>query len=387
MRIFHLIDSLIASGGAENGLVRESVALSGRHEQRVMILYDIEELKPPLQEASIDVVSLRFPPGSGSRSWPKALGPVRREINAFQPDVVQTSLFLGNLVGQVATRGMGIPVVSNLVLSGDRELLRRYQPGADTFRATLLRGIAGMAARRRRIYFRALTEEVRATNADLLGVSPERIRVIPRGVPSPGNAPPKSRESLDLPPGRLVMNVGRLASQKNQVDLIRAFQIIEREVPGSHLVIVGRDWDAGDAVRAEIDRLGLSGSVSLPGQRPDVSDLLAHADVFAFTSLMEGLGTSVLEAMAAGVSVVAYDIPTIREATLDGAYARLVPTGDIGMLASEVISELTTPTDLGDRARRWVAEERSVATVANLVERLFIDVVEGWDGGDETPGR
>ncbi|MGC2240599.1 MAG: glycosyltransferase [Acidimicrobiia bacterium] len=387
MRIFHLIDSLIASGGAENGLVRESVALSGRHEQRVMILYDIEELKPPLQEASIDVVSLRFPPGSGSRSWPKALGPVRREINAFQPDVVQTSLFLGNLVGQVATRGMGIPVVSNLVLSGDRELLRRYQPAADTFRATVLRGIAGLSARRRRIYFRALTEEVRATNADLLGVSPERIRVIPRGVPPPGNAQPKSRESLGLPPGRLVMNVGRLASQKNQVDLIRAFQTIEREVPGSHLVIVGRDWDAGDAVRAEIDRLGLTGSVSLPGQRSDVSDLLAHADVFAFTSLMEGLGTSVLEAMAAGVSVVAYDIPTIREATLDGAYARLVPTGDIGMLASEVISELTTPTDLGARARRWVAEERSVATVANLVERLFIDVVEGWDGGDETPGR
>jgi glycosyltransferase involved in cell wall biosynthesis len=387
LRIFHLIDSLIASGGAENGLVRESVALAERHEQRVMILYDIDELKPQLEQAAIDVISLRLPPGSGSRSWPKALQPVRREIAAFHPDVVQTSLFLGNLVGQVATRGMGIPVVSNLVLSGDRELLRRYQPGADTFRATLLRGIAGLAARRRRIYFRALTEEVRETNAELLGVSPNRIRVIPRGVPSVSNAQPRSRESLGLPSGRLVMNVGRLASQKNQVDLVRAFQTIESEVPGSHLVIVGRDWDAADAVRAEIDRLGLAASVSLPGQRPDVSDLLAHADVFAFTSLMEGLGTSVLEAMAAGVPVVAYDIPTIREATLDGAYARLVPSGDIAMLASEVISELTTPTDLGDRARRWVAEERSIAAAATAIERLFVDVVEGWDGGDRPPAQ
>jgi glycosyltransferase involved in cell wall biosynthesis len=381
MKIFHLIDSLIASGGAENGLVREAIELSNRHEQRVMILFDVEELKQRLVDASIEVRTLRFPPGSGSRSWPRAIRPVRHEIQAFEPDVIQTSLFLGNLVGQVAARGTGIPVVSNLVLSGDVELLRRYQPGADSYRASVLRGVAGLSARRRRIYFRALTEEVRSTNAKLLGVSPELIRVIPRGVPLPPKRAMRERGELGLPRGPLVINVGRLASQKNQVDLVRAFQDVKGTVPDSSLVIVGRDGDAAEAVRSEIDRLDLAGSVHLLGQRPDVSDLLGHAGAFAFTSLMEGLGTSVLEALAAGLPVVAYDIPTVREATGDGAYARLVPSGDTAALATEVISALTSPTSLGAKARAWVESERSVSKVASELERLFVDAVEGWGSG------
>ena len=214
--------------------------------------------------------------------------------------MVQTSLFLGNLVGQLAGRSLRIPVVSNLVLSGDLESLRSYQPGAATRKAQLLRTVAGWAARSELVRFRALTEEVKASNAELLGVDPSRVTVIPRGVPFPEETPLPSPAELGLPHGPLAVNVGRLAPQKGQVLLVEAFAVVKTTVPEAHLAIVGREGESSADVAATIDRLGLTGSVTLVGHTTRVADYLRNAHVFAFSSLMEGLGTAVLEAMAVG---------------------------------------------------------------------------------------
>ncbi len=377
MRILHVIDSLSGSGGAEQGLVREVTRFSGDLEQRMVLLYDRRDLEGPLLEREISIDVIGFTEGSGSRAWPRAARMVRQLISEWRPDVIQTSLFLGNLVGQTASRGLSVPVVSNLVLSGDLELLRRYQPGASTRRAALLRSIAGRAARRDNVWFRALTWEVKESNAALLGVDPSRVTVIPRGVPARASGPVKSRDELGLPKGPLVVNVGRLAAQKGQALLVEAFATVHAEVPDAGLVIVGREGEASGEVRGTIDRLGLADSVTLVGHTPNVTDYLYHGQVFAFSSVMEGLGTAVLEAMAVGTPVVAFDIPPVREASVDGRHAELIPVGDVAAMASALIRHLGRGSRRDTEAEAWVRSHHDMQRIADQVEQLLRSAASG----------
>ncbi|MEX2250738.1 MAG: glycosyltransferase [Acidimicrobiia bacterium] len=373
MRVLHVIDSLSGSGGAEQGLVREVIRFSDGAEQHVVTLYDRMELADQLREREITVEVIGLREGSGSRTWPRAVTSLRRTAREQRPDVIQTSLFLGNLVGQLVGRSLGIPVVSNLVLSGDLESLRTYQPGASSRRAQLLRAVAGWAARSDLVRFRALTEEVKATNSDLLGVDRSRVTVIPRGVPRPVQTSPQSRAELGLPEGPLVVNVGRLAQQKGQVLLVEAFASVKRAIPNAHLAIVGREGDASSEVAGAIDRLGLAGSVTLVGHTTRVVDYLKNAHVFAFSSLMEGLGTAVLEAMSIGVPVVAFDIPPVREATVDGRFGTLVPVGDVVRLASALSDHLASERRVDLQARDWVLDRHDLNRIAGEVEALLVE--------------
>ena len=371
MRVLHVIDSLAGSGGAEQGMVREVTRFSDDLEQRVVLLYDRQDLRAPLAERGIPIDVVGLAEGSGSRTWPRAVSHVRGLIADWAPDVIQSSLFLGNLVAQVASRRQAVPVVSNLVLSGDIELLRSYQPGAGTRKAALLRKIAGWAARRDNVWFRALTEEVKASNSALLGVDPTRVTVIPRGVPAPALRPPASRGELGLPEGPLVVNVGRLAAQKGQALLVEAFADARAAVPDAGLVIVGRDGEASDEVKDAIVRFEVADSVTLVGHSTRVSDYLSHGHVFAFSSLMEGLGTAVLEAMAIGIPVVAFDIPPVREAAQDGRYAELIPAGDVPALAAALVRRLRASQAVDTDAREWVLAHHDLQRIASLVEDLL----------------
>ena len=129
-----------------------------------------------------------------------------------------------------------------------------------------------------------------------------------------------------------------------------------------------------DAVRREIKELSLDDSVHLLGYRSDVPTLLASADVFLFSSLAEGLGTAVIEALSLDLAVVAFDIPSIREVTDQGRYARLVPIGDTERMAAAAISIL------GSKANRpvssgWIAEQFAIDRVAIMVQEALEGVV------------
>ena len=382
MRVLHVIDSLSGSGGAEQGLVREVTRFSPGIEQRVVTLYDRMELADQLREREIPIDLIGLKEGSGSRSWPRAVTAVRRIARDFKPDVIQTSLFLGNIVGQLAGRSLRIPVVSNLVLSGDVDSLRSYQPGASSRRAALLRSIAGWAARSDLVRFRALTEEVKASNAALLGVDPSAVTVIPRGVPRPLETRRRSLAEVGLPDGPLAVNVGRLAAQKGQVLLVQAFAEVRKQVPDGHLAIIGRDGEARDQVSKEIDDLELGDAVTLVGHTSGVVDYLENAHVFAFSSLMEGLGTAVLEAMSVGVPVVAFDIPPVREATADGRFATLVPVGDVARFAAALVEQLSNDKRIDTEARDWVAGHHDLDRIAGRVEALLASAAASSAPGD-----
>lgn len=183
MKIFHLIDSLSGAGGAEQGLVREVTRFSSDLDQTVIRLFEADDLAPSLIDADVDDRWLGLTRHSAVSAYPSGVRRLVRIIRADRPDVIQTSLFAANIVGQIAGRLTRTPVLSTFTLSGDKSLLQAHQPGAGSRKAELLRRVGAWAARGHHVYFRSLTADAAVTNAKLLGISPERVTVIPAVSP------------------------------------------------------------------------------------------------------------------------------------------------------------------------------------------------------------
>ena len=142
---------------------------------------------------------------------------------------------------------------------------------------------------------------------------------------------------------RLIM-VATLEAHKDHATLLRAMPAVVCAVPGVQL------WLVGDgSLRGQLENLnaalGLAAAVTFLGSRSDVPALLGQSDVFVFsTTREEGLGTVLIEALAAGLPVVASDVPACREVLTGGHWGNLVPAADPGALAVALIASLGHPS-------------------------------------------
>jgi glycosyltransferase involved in cell wall biosynthesis len=351
LRVAHVIDSLAGSGGAENRLVDEAVALGDRFDQVVVRLFEEDFLADRLTEAGIPVRALGFRAGRAARTWPLAARRLRGVLRRWRPDVVHTSLATGNLVGQLAAAGLGVAVVSTFNRTGDLTQIRRLLPGQAGWKGRVMHGVAVWAARRGDVHYRAVGQHALETNCASLRLPTERASVVPRGV-DVGAVEPASRTDLGVPDGvALVVNVARLVPEKAQHLLVDAFAAARAELPGAVLLVAGAPGSNQAAVHAAVDRHGLRDSVRLLGFRPDARALVAAADVFAFSSLSEGSPGAVVEAMRLRAPVAAFDIAPVAELTGGGEHAWLAPSGSVEALAKAIVAAASAP----DRRERVAA--------------------------------
>jgi glycosyltransferase involved in cell wall biosynthesis len=194
--------------------------------------------------------------------------------------------------------------------------------------------------------------------------------VIRNGVdpkPSKPDRPPADRP-------RLVM-VGRLQAPKDPLTFVRALATLH-----------GLDFEAllvGDgperaAVEEEVGRFGIESTVRLLGERSDVADLLETAEIFVLSTRSEGLPLSILEAMAAGLPVVASNVGGVPELVIDGETGLLVPAGDPRSLATAIERLLEDPPfagRLGDAGRSRVAEHFDLGAVRQAHFDLYSDLL------------
>ena len=160
----------------------------------------------------------------------------------------------------------------------------------------------------------------------------------------------------------VIVNVGALVGHKGQKYLIEAMPLVLREVPDAHLIIFG-EGDLRVPLEKQVKQLSLGKRVLLPGFREDVMSLMKSADLFVMSSVTEGLGSAVLDAMAMGHAVVGTKAGGIPEAVVHDETGLLVDPADAKALAG-AIARLLKDTSLrkqfGEAGRARVTEHFGV---------------------------
>ncbi len=193
------------------------------------------------------------------------------------------------------------------------------------------------------------------------GIAPERLRLVYEGVPdrAPQAGGRQALAELGIPAGAPVVgNVAALTAHKDHATLVEAMALLRVLVPEARLVIAG-DGELRPALEARVRERRLGDRIAFAGFRGDLDRLLPAFSVFCLSSRLEGLGTSLLDAMAFGLPVVATAAGGIPEAVEDGVSGRLVPPGDPAALADALAAVLQDEAGrraLGSEGRRRFLE-------------------------------
>jgi glycosyltransferase involved in cell wall biosynthesis len=215
------------------------------------------------------------------------------------------------------------------------------------------------------------------------GIRREHMTVIPNGIaPTDDPAPdrPSIREELGIARGEvLILAVGRLVYQKGHEYIIEAMAEMLHEHPSVKLGICG-EGALRQQLELQIERLGVGRTVRLLGNRMDIVRLLGAADIFALPSRWEGLPVALLEAMHAGLPIVATRVEGVEEVIHDDSQGLLVAPEDARGLAKSLRRLVDDPIlrqQLGEGARERargsytldIMCERYVSLMRNLSHR------------------
>ncbi len=186
------------------------------------------------------------------------------------------------------------------------------------------------------------------------------------------------KSALGIPPGAPVIGtVGRLADQKGYQFLLGAAPTVLEQAPNVWFLIIG-EGPMTDELKTLAQTLGITSHVIFTGARKDVEELLQCMDIFASSSLWEGVPTVMLEAMASGVPIIATDIPGTNELIQHGKNGWLLPPHDSQTLAETLLAFIKTPR-LGEdliKNGKVTVQEYSIGYIAKQYESLYDDLAQ-----------
>ncbi len=332
-------------GGAEKQVVLLATGLARAGcDVRVVLLTRDGPRSESLRQAGIEVVLI----GKKFKVDPTALVRLAKWFGEWQPDVVHTWLFAANSFGRVAAHHASVPVI----IASERCV----DPWKRDWHFVIDRWLQKWTD--------AVTtnsEGVRDFYVDH-GISPDKFVIIPNGIEPATTNDPSARidrrtalQRLEVGEDhRLILAVGRLWPQKRIRDLIWAAELLGTLRQDTTLVIIG-DGPQRDEMLRHRDAVSRVAHIRFAGDRDDVLQLLPHADAFWIASEYEGQSNAVIEAMQAGVPVVASNIPGNRDLVIDDQTGCLFELGDTGKLAEKTHELLSNP----DMSARLAAAAKS----------------------------
>jgi glycosyltransferase involved in cell wall biosynthesis len=220
----------------------------------------------------------------------------------------------------------------------------------------------------------AVSESTKRQLIDGLGLKKKSVAVAPTGVPHSFFAvhPDPPADALRL------LFLGNLSKEKNPVAAVEVTHLLSKEMP-VHLRVVG-EGPLQEDLASRVGLLGLTEVVTFAGSVEDVSAHLAWSDLLILTSETEGLPGVVLEAAAAGVPAVAFDVGGTAETIVPGETGELVTPGDVERLADAVATlagDRGTITAMGERARAFAAERYSLDRAVEHYHRILSTQLAG----------
>ena len=190
------------------------------------------------------------------------------------------------------------------------------------------------------------------------------------------------RNELGIPPDSLVVGyVGWLIPIKGVTHLVNAMAEVVQRYPNSLLVLVGKGDEKGEEeikLKEQVENLGLAENVRFLGWRPDVDEIMGCFDIFVLPSLNEGMGRVLVEAMSAGLPIVASRVGGIPDLVKDGENGLLVPPADAGALEraiSDLLSDKAKRKRMGETGKRMCGPY-SIEAMVEKLDDLYSRLVE-----------
>ena len=312
------------------------------------------------------------------RSSPREhLGNVRDLARAFRkdlPDILHAYLPAANVIGPAAAKLAGVRrvIVSKRALANykaDFPLLRRVEPLGNLLADVIL------------VNSDAVRRDVERTERFWSG----KFRKIYNGVdpiaPWTREQAERFRAREGIPAGStVILSVSNFYRYKGHADLVAAAPRVVASCPGAVFLLAGRDAGTLDECRARALQNGLARNIRFLGGRTDVADCIRASDLFVHPSHEEGFSNAILEAMAGGKAVVAYDVGGNPEAVRDGETGVLVPLRRPAALGDALAALLADPSRrdaMGEAGRKRATEEFSFDRMVKEMEALYDSVLEG----------
>jgi glycosyltransferase involved in cell wall biosynthesis len=294
---------------------------------------------------------------------PIALRRMIQMLGGLRLDVIHSHEFDMAFYGALAARWLGV-----------RHVITMH--GSDQVMQVARRRIALQFASRISSATVAVSDHSRRYMEKRLPLLAGRIEVIPNGVPDRPGKREETRRALELDDDEvLVLSVGNLRPRKGHAVLVRAMGELAQDptLPPWRLAIAGQGQQR-DRLHQLAVELGISDRVLLLGQREDIPDLQAAADIYAMPSNWEGLPMAILEAMFGACPIVASDVGGIPEAVTPGREGCLVrPQDPIGLAAAlrPLIEDRGLRERMGQAARARALRDFHVSTMTDHYERCY----------------
>jgi glycosyltransferase involved in cell wall biosynthesis len=373
----------LAKGGAEKH-VRDLAARLDRRKfsPRIVSTAGAGPMEEEFSRLGVPVHLLEY---NGISLKPGKAAPLFRDAHAFfrrfdeilsanDVRIVHCYLPAANVLGMAAAKrsGTAVKIVS-------KRALCRYKEEHPVY--SFFEDLANLSADAIMVNSRAVAEDVRRTERFLDG----KIFLVYNGIeagdeaPAGGPAPPPA--DLGLPADALpVTYVANIREDKAHLCLVEAAREVAAACPSVRFLLVGREGKEAEEVRRRIGESGLSDRVLLTGPRRDVPEILRASRLVAHPGEQEGFSNAILEAMAAGVPVVASNAGGNPEAVADGETGFLFPAGDAKALAASILRLLRDPARalaMGKAGRQRVREHFPVGKMVDEVERSYLELLEG----------
>lgn len=304
----------------------------------------------------------------------RALASLYHLIREFRPQIVHTHTAKAGVLGRLAARMAGVPVVVH------------------TYHGHVLRGYFGpVKSAAFRVLERALggatdavvtVSDAVADDLDEMGVARrDRTRVVPLGLELEALAGPLPRGVLRGEAGfpaaaPLVGIVGRLVPIKDVSQFLRAAAGVASARPEVRFAVVG-DGEERARLEAEAAALGIAKNVCFHGWRRDLAAVYGDLDLVVNCSRNEGTPVALIEALAAGRRIVATRVGGTPDVLANGRYGRLVPTGDLGALREAILGALDDPlvAESVQEARTETLRRFSIDRLLNDIDGLYRELL------------
>jgi sugar transferase (PEP-CTERM/EpsH1 system associated) len=379
MRVVHVVHWLRVAG-LENGVVNLITALADDFDHSVICLREAGPLAARLPPGVEVIVCGKQDGIEIGLTWRLA-----RLFRRLRPHIVHSRNW-GTIESIPAARLAGVPIVVHGEHGRDAS-----NPTDRLWRRNMCERLCSPMVTR----FVTVSSDLQRWLVSTVGIRDRKITLIPNGVDTSKfrfDSSITPRIDMDLSSDSTVIGiVARLDPVKDHMTLLEAYARLDHAANRLMLVIVG-DGPCRSALERRIRESDLKDRVLLLGERADIPALLQTFDVFVLSSIAEGMSNTVLEAMAAGLPVIATQVGGNPELVKHGSTGLLVPASDPPALAAALDHYLSNPAlrkQHGRSGQRRVMEEFSLERMAGAYRELYhsLAATRGPPRGGASPAK